>query len=164
MLASEPSVVCLSVCVCVCVNLSVSLYGALYSFVELVFFVSEFGVSIFLSQLGRLRGGGSSSETQDAASWLWKCFGCWCSFMRHYTIVFLLGFMCTLKSQITEVLCSYCVSSFLCTLLLFSLLSIFLFCLLARRELVRSRTVWTPLPSFSQRRCREAWFPLLTCM
>ena len=55
MLASELCIVCVSI---FCVCLLVFLYGALCSCIELVFFVNELGVRVFVFKVRRLRGGG----------------------------------------------------------------------------------------------------------
>ena len=64
----------LSVSLCVSVYLLVFLYGALCSCIELVFFINELGVRIFVFlKLGGCEVVVSSSGIQDAASWLRKC-------------------------------------------------------------------------------------------
>ena len=100
----------------------------------------------------------SSSGIQDAASWLRKCFDCWCSFVCiSGFLVFLLD-LCGHKS------CSllfFVVCPFLCfvyTSLLSLSLSLSVFFLLVRRELSTYRV---DPPSFSHKGGAEK---PLTCM
>ena len=98
----------------------------------------------------------SSSGIQDAASWLRKCFDCWCSFVCISDFFrFLVRFMCSQKS------CSL-LFFVICPLLCFVYTYSFSFspspslCFLSLGE---ERAIHVPCgPPFilSQRRCREA--------
>ena len=149
-LASELSILCLFISVC----LLVFLYGAFCSCIELVFFVNELGVRVFVfSKLGGCEVVISSSGIQDAASWLRKCFDCWCSFMCTLDfLVFLLGLYMAIKAVA-------CYSS-LCVLFLcfvytsFLSLSLFSFSWWGESYPL---TVWTPRHYLTKEVQRSLW-------